>query len=59
MTKMAAMRTYGKTLQKSSSPSRGIDFKETWHETLMAKYYNVYINHDLVMTMTYFTTRST
>ena len=37
MTKMATMPIYGKILQKSSSPDRWTDFKETRHEALMAK----------------------
>ena len=35
------------------------DFNETWHEALMNKCYNVYINHDLLVALTYFTARST
>ena len=35
VTKMAAMPIYGKTLQKSFTERR-INFKEAWHEALMA-----------------------
>ena len=57
MTKMAAMliHVYGKTLQKSSSLELVYRFKRN----LGLKYYNVYINHDCVMTLTYFKARST
>ena len=60
MTKMAAMPIYGKNLSKiffsgSGGPiSTRHGMKHQW-----LKYYNVYINHDPVMTLTYFTTRST
>ena len=60
MTKMAAMPIYGKTLQKSFSPepvgpiSTKLGMKHQW-----LKHYNVYINYDPVMTLTYFTARST
>ena len=60
MTKMAAMPIYGK------NPSK-VFFSETTgpistklgmkHRGL--EYYNVYINYDLWMTLTYFTARST
>ena len=54
MTKMATMPIYGKTLQISSSLkprliSRKLGVKHPW-----LKYYNVYINHDPVMTLTKF-----
>ena len=53
--KMAAMPIYGKTSSKIffSGTSGPISMK------LGMKYYNVYINHDPVMTLTYFTERST
>ena len=60
MTKMAAMPIYGKNPSKiffsesGSSISTKLSMK---HQRL--KYYNVYINHDPVVTLTYFTTRST
>ena len=60
MTKMAAMPIYGKHPSKiffsgtTGSISRKLGMK---HQGL--KYYNVCINHDLVMTLTYFTGRST
>ena len=59
MTKMAAMPIYGKNPFKiffsgTGGPSTKLGMKHQW-----LKYYNVYINHDPVMTLTYFTTRST
>ena len=60
MTKMAAMSIYGKNPSKIFFSGTGgplstkLGMKHQWH-----KYYNVYINHDPVMTLTYFTTRST
>ena len=53
MTKMAAMPIYGKKPQISSS-LKPISMKLPW-----LKYYNVYINHDPVMTLTKFMARST
>ena len=49
MTKMAAMPMYGK---KNLGMKLGMN-----HRGL--KYYNVFINYDLWMTLTYFTARST
>ena len=60
MTKMAAMPIYGKIPSKVffSRTDRPISMKLCMkHQWL--KHYNVYINHDPVMTLTYFTTRST
>ena len=60
MTKMAAMPIYGKNTSKilfsgTGGPiSKKHGLKHRW-----LKYYNVYINHDPVVTLTYFTTRST
>ena len=60
MTKMAAMPIYGENPSKiyfsrtSGQISTKLGMK---HQCL--KHYNVYINHDPVMTMTYFTARST
>ena len=60
MTKMAAMPIYGKNTSKiffseSGEPiSKKLGMKHQW-----LKHYNVYINHDPVVTLTYFTTRST
>ena len=48
MTKMAAMPIYGGPI------SMKLGMKHQW-----LKHYNVYINHDPVMTLTYFTARST
>ena len=60
MTKMAAMPIYGKNPSKIFFSGTGgpISTKHGMkHQWL--KDYNVYINHDPVMTLTYFTTRST
>ena len=60
MTKMAAMPIYGKNPSKiffsinSGQISTKLGMK---HRCL--KHYDVYINHDPVMTLTYFTARST
>ena len=60
MTKLAAMPIYGKNLKKiifsgtGGQISKKLGMKHRW-----LKYYNVYINHDPVVIMTYFTTRST
>ena len=60
MTKMAARPIYGKNLSKiffsgtSGQISRKLGLKHRW-----LKYYNVYINHDPVMTLTQFMARST
>ena len=58
MTKMAAMPIYGKNSLKITRTgeliSTKLGMKHQW-----LKYYNVYINHDPVMTLTYFTARST
>ena len=59
MTKMAAMPIYGKNPSKiffSRTPgliSKKLGMKHRW-----LKRYNVYINHDPVMTLTYFMARS-
>ena len=55
MTKMAAMPIYGKNPSKiffsrtGGSISKKLGMKHGW-----LKYYNVYINHDPVMTLTFF-----
>ena len=57
MTKMATMPIYGKNPSKIFFSGTGglistkLGMKHQW-----LKYYNVYINHDPVMTLTYFTT---
>ena len=58
MTKMATMPIYGKNPSKIfSETSRQISMKlGVKHRWL--KYYNVYINHDPVMTLTQFMARS-
>ena len=60
MTKISAMPIYGKKPFKNLLlRKRWTNFNETWHEASMAKAYNVYINLDPVVTLTYFTARST
>ena len=60
MTKMSTMPIYGKNPSKffyfgTGGPiSKKLGVKHRW-----LKYFNVYINHDPVVTLTYFTTRST
>ena len=60
MTKMAVMPKYGKNPSKiffsgTGGPiSKNLGVKHLW-----LKYYNVYINHDPVMTLTQFMARST
>ena len=59
MTKMAAMPIYGKNASKifsrtGASISMKLGMKHRW-----LKHYNVYINHDRVMTLTFFTAMST
>ena len=60
MSKMAAMYIYGINPSKiffsgTSGPiSKKLGVKHLW-----LKHYNVYINHDPVMTLTHFMTRST
>ena len=58
LTKMAAMPIYGKNPSKIFSNTNQISMKlGVKHQWL--KYYNVYINHDPVMTLTQFMARST
>ena len=60
MTMMADMPIYGKDPSKIIFSRNGgpistkLGMKHLW-----LKYYNVYKNHDPVLTLTYFTTRST
>ena len=59
MIRMAARPIYGKNLSKIFSGTSGpistkLGLKHQW-----LKYYNVYINHDPVMTLTQFMARST
>ena len=60
MTKMAAIPTYGKNPSKIffSETNRQISMKLGVKHQLL-KYYNDYINHDPVMTLTQFIARST
>ena len=60
MTKMAAMPIYGKNPSKIFfSETGGPISKKLGMKHLFLKYYNVYINHDPMVTLTYFMTRST
>ena len=61
MTKMAAMPIYGKNPSKTFSGTGGLiskklDMKQGWLSTTMCI---IYINHDPLVTLTYFMTRST
>ena len=56
MNKIATIPIYGKNPTKIFSKTGG---NQIWLEALMAKFYNVYINHDPVMTLTYFKARLT
>ena len=58
MTKMANMPIYGENPSIISRTGRLISTKLGMKHRLL-KYYNVYINHDPVMTLTYFRARST
>ena len=59
MTKMAAMPIFGKNASKIFSRFGGQISKKLGVKHLWLKYYNVYINHDPVMTLTQFMARST
>ena len=55
----AHIMIYGKNPSKIFSESGGPISKKLGMKHQWLKYYNVYINHDPVVTLTYFTTRST
>ena len=57
MTKMAAMPIFSKNPSKIFFSGTGGSISKKLGMKL--KYYNVYINHDPVVTLTYFTARST
>ena len=59
MNKMAAMHIYVKNPSKIFSGTGGPILKKLGMKHGWLKYYNVYINHDPVETLTYLTTRST
>ena len=60
MTKMAAMPIYGKNPSKFSfSGTTGPISTKLGNKHRGLEYYNVFINYDLWMTLTYFTARST
>ena len=58
MTKMAAMPIYGKNPSKIFYGTGGPISKKRGMKHRWLKYYNVYINHDPVVTLTYFTSKS-
>ena len=58
MTKMAAMPIYGKNPSKIFFSGTGGPISMQLGMKYL-KHYNVYINHDPVMTLTYFMARST
>ena len=53
MTKMAAMPIYGKNPSEIFSGTGGLISRKLGMEHRWLKYYNVYINHDPVMTLTF------
>ena len=59
MTKMAGMPIYGKNHSKISSGTHRLIITKLSMKHRGLKYYNVYINHDPVMTLAYFKARST
>ena len=59
MTKMAAMAIYGKNPLKFFSGTNGPISTKLGMKHWVMKYYSVFINYDLWMTLTYFTARST
>ena len=59
MTKMAAMPIYGKNPLEIFSGTGTPISKKLGMEHRWLKYYNAYINHDPVMTLTFFMARST
>ena len=59
MTKMATMPIYGKNPSNFFSRTGGPISMKLGMKYRWLKYYNVYINRDPVMTLTYFTARST
>ena len=59
MTKMAVMPIYGKKPFKNFLGTGGPISKKLGMKHRWLKYFNVYIIHDPVLTLTYFTTRST
>ena len=54
MAKMATMPIYGKKPSKIFSRTGGLISKKLGMKHRWLKYYNVYINHDPVMTLTFF-----
>ena len=59
LTKMATMPIYGKNPTKILSGTGGLISKKLGVKHRWLKYYNIYIKHDPVVALTYFTTRST
>ena len=58
-TKMAAMPIYGKNASKIFSGTAGSISTKLGRGHLVLEYFNVYINHDPVLILTYFMARST
>ena len=58
MTKMAAMPIYGKNLKNLLLQNQKSYYLKTWHVASALKLYQVYINDDPGLTLTYFTARS-
>ena len=58
MTKMAAMSIYGKKPSKIFSRTNGLISTKLGMQHCGLEYYNVYINYDPLMTLTYFMARS-
>ena len=59
MTKMAVTAIYGKNPSKIFSGTGGSISMKLGVQHLGLKYYNVFINHDPVITLTYFTVMTT
>ena len=59
MTRMAARPIYGKKFSKIFFGTSGLISTKLGLKHRWLKYYNVYINHDPVMTLTQFMARST
>ena len=59
MTKMAAMPIYGKNPSQIFSGTGGPISMKLGMKYRWLKYYNVYVNHGPMMTLTYFMARST
>ena len=58
MTKMAAVPIYGKILKNLLLRNQKADDLESWYAASGFKYYQVCLNDDPELTLTYFTARS-